>query len=760
MSAMVTVERWSNWACAGGVALGAVDVLEGTYGVALDASDACSLTIRHEARVPVGIRDVLRVVDAAGTVREYRVQSRSRVLADGRRTVSGLSPIADLGTAGRVRAINGGVTRYDLGGILTPAQFVTGYILTNLAADGLSWLSSGTFEIATLVTLTAPGDGWSRLDWLRQIANIAGAELRLRRTGETGYAIDMLAAIGASSVMAPVALGKNVIELATTEDDIELATAITVYGATQSGETLPANIGENAWTIGTITGSGPYWLPLTDPNGGAGPVAFASQFGTASTSQGAYLLTKTATTVQIVDSRISPDVAVQVSATTGLAAGDLVQIVADATATRLTELRAPNVSRLHRTDTVSTIRGERNLVKNGDLRTWTTASSLAEFSSVGSGTYAQGGSSAVMAHHEYPRNTPTALSGLVLNGAALTGATSISVRGAPPYARFYPWERFKVAGENNPYDITTYAQADASGVVTLLFGVGYVTAALTADYADGTAVTMFLSNDGVSPSGVQRPSAFPDDNGGRALLRLCTYSTSFGNLVPDGTALHLQHAGYRVLYKTGLPYVNVSAAVTIRAVSAISGINMPALALRDTVSGAIVSSVRAASVASGATSHQIITCERLLSADTTLAPCLYGGAAGFVSDVAGSAPPQFVAVRWVMMWLASLSGGAIPPQLGDAPYANLLFQRGNAALLARTLASRQITATLRDLSTAAGYSVTRESLVLGATLPLDDLGISVRIVGITYNATDPSDVQVVLDSRPTALATFLAAKVG
>lgn len=738
MSGVITVERWSNWACAGGVALGSVDVLEGTYNVALDASDACALTIRHDARVPVGIRDVLRVVDAAGTVREYRVQSRSRVLADGRRTISGLSPIADLGTSGRVRTIAGGLTRYDVGGILTPAQFVSSYILTNLAADGLSWLTAGTFEVSTLVTLTAPGDGWSRLDWLRQIADIAGAELRVRRTGETGYAIDMLSAIGASSVMAPVALGKNVIELATTEDDIELATAITVYGATPTGETLPAGIGENAWTVGTITGAGPYWVPLTDPSAGGGPIAFASQFGTASTSQAAYLLTKTATTVQVLDSRISPDQAVQVAATTGLAAGDLVQIVADATATRLTELRAPNVSRLHRTDTVTTLRGERNLARNGDLATWTSATDLPEFT-------AQGGT---LPYAEYPRDTPTTLSSLVLNGALASGVATVSLRGAPAFARFYVDESFLVVGQTNYMTNSAYAVADSGGNVTLTL---QSFTSLTATQPDGTAVAAF-------GSGAQRPASFPSDNANRSVLRF-GYGSTGTSTVPSPTSRRLQGSALRVKYVSALPYVNASVGLTIRNAhtSALTGVNLPALALRDNTASTILSSVRAASVALNATAHQIITCESLLTADTTVDLALWPGAAG--QGVIGILP-SFVGVRWVMMWFASASGSAIPPIVGDSAYGNRLFQRGNAALLARTLVSRQIRATLRDLSTAAGYSITREALVLGATLPLEDLGVSVRIVGITYNATDPTAVEVVLDSRPTALATFLADKVG
>lgn len=730
MSDLARVERWSNFAAAGGVALGSVEVLDGSFGVALDSSDSCSFTIRHDPRVPVGLRDVLRVTDTAGTVREYRVQSRSKTLADARRTVTGLSPLADLGSSGRVRTITGGLTRYDVGAMLTSTQIIDSIVLTNLAADGLTWWSRGTIEPSKVVTLNAPAEGWTHLEWLRAIADDTGGELRARRVGETGYAIDIVTALGSTAVLAPIALGRNLLELTDSDDDSEVATAITVYGATPAGESLSAGIGENAWTIGTITGSGPFWVPLTDPAAGAGPVAFASQFGTAAGTQGAYLLTKTGTTVQITDSRISPDNAVSVAATTGLTAGDLVQIVANANATRLSELRAPNVSRLFRTDSAAEVRGERNLVRNGNLATWSSVSALANWT-------AQGGTLLV---GEYPRTTPATATGIVLNGTITAGATSIGFRNAPAGARFFPYERFTIAGGGLANEVAAVAVADGSGVgtITLLSGTAI-------GHTDGAALSFFAS-------GPIRPSpTFPSENESRALLRLCTNSTGT-NAVPVATSLRLQSEAFTVKYVSGLPYLSAAIGLSVHnaTASAITGVNVPALAIRNNAAGTILASVRAANIPATTTAHSVISCETLLTVDRTVDVSIWGG----------TAQATFVAVRYVLLWLASGSASEIPPAFGDAAFGNQLWQRGNRALLARTLVSRQIRATLRDLSSAAGYSVTREMLTLGGSITLTDLGVTVRIVAIEYNPLDPSDVRVLLDSRPTALAKYLANRVG
>lgn len=739
---IVEVELWSDWSCvSGSVAIGALLVLSGTYADQLDNSDALTATIQADARVPVTIRNVVRVTDALGVVREYRIKAIGATLVDDRQTIRGLSPYADLNTLGLVRSTTGGVTSYAVGGRYTATEFVDTFVLANLAADSASWLERGTVDPTALETITAPEEGWTRSEWLRQLADRYGVELRLRRNGSTNYLIDLLTAVGSSAADVPVAMGKNLLAAQNDADDGELCTAITVLGAIEDGATVPADIGDNAWELGTIPGSAPYWIPLTDPAGGAGPVAFASQFGAASGSQGAYLLRSDAGTTQITDSRTTPDNAVLVAATTGLTAGDHVQFVADTSATRLKELRAPNVSRLHRSDRLPTVRGERNLVPNALLLDWANVFTPASWT-------AQGGTLGV---GEYERATPATIAGLVLDGAHAGGAPGINFRSAPANARFFGGEYFVVGG--SPFRIgNTVAQASGAGVGSFVFASG----TLPGPLADGTAITMF----GQAP---KRPVSFPTERDANNVMRLL--SNGAGAMPPSATSVRMQSAAFTVKYVAGaLAQLNAAVAFTMHNGSGGSVGNLdagaaitedPALVATRRLPGVMIrNNATATRLAWGICSRQIpndttqdetASCSATLTADTTVDICILPGTSDTI----------FNGARWVTVWLGPTTN--VPPYPGS--WGNLLWQRGNRALVARALGSRQIQCSLRDLSVAAGFSITRESVTLGGTVTLEDIGLTVRILAITYSLTDPGNVLLTLDAQPTRLTRFLAERV-
>lgn len=745
MTIPIAAERWSDWACAGGVSTGALVVLEGSFGDALDNTDACQLTYIHDPRVAVGLRDVIRITDGTGTVREYRVQSLTKTLADGRRTLHGISPLADLTTAGLVRTLSGGVAYYNVGAILTPTQIIDTYVLANLAADGITWLARGTVSSTTVVTLTAPTGGWTRLEWLRQLANLSGTELRLRRNGETQYLIDLVTAVGSSAAAVRVALGKNLTDLQASTDDGDLATAVTVQGTVLAGTTVPAGIGENAWTIGTISGAGPYWVPLSDPAGGAAPIAFASQFGTATGSQAAYLLTNSATTVQITDSRITPDYAVSVAATAGLTAGDLVQLVADSSATRLNELRSPNVSRLHRVDTgASTIGGSRNLLRNGEFATWTNTTTLGTWYNPAAGRIA-----------EYPRSLPTTETAMVCDGAATFGASSFTFRGVTPGRRFYRREQLSIGGQiNYVADYIVVADETGRGTINLI-------STINPGAADGAAVTWYLINQSGFTNMPSRPASFPNENGNASVVRLQLNSNV--GVPADNFNYGIASAVTTVKYVAGaLATLNVAAGITVGVGTLVGTVGspttlnplwLPTLQLLQGSNNTVAGTVRGtASVGSAlnplSTNHITLSTSTLLSADGTYFARV---TAGYVEDF-GNYRHSWQGVRWVTLWLGPATGQST----GDAPAGNQLWQRGNRALAARSLSAQQLKVSFRDLSAASGYSLTREQLTLGGSIVLDDLGVTVRVVALTYNAIDPADVQVLLDSRPTRLVKFLA----
>ena len=749
MTVSTKVELWTDWECAGGTAVGQLLVLDGTFSEALDNTDGITLSVLNDDRVTIALRQVLRVTDANGTVREYRVQSRGNNLSDARRSIKGLNVLADLATTGLVRTVSG-TTTYAVGGTGSPASLIDTYVLANLAADSVSWLGRGTVDSTASITLTAPASGWTRLEWLRAIANATGLELRLRRNGASSYLIDLLTSVGSTASTVPLAFGKQLLDVQDDDDDGDLATAVTVLGATASGATTPYGIGENAWTIGTISGAGPYWVPLADPAGGAAPIAFASQFGTASGSQAAYLLTNSATTVQITDSRITPDYAVSVAATAGLTAGNLVQLVADTSATRLTELRAPNVSRLHRVDTgASTIGGPRNLVVNGNVSSWTNTTTLGAWYNPASGHVA-----------EYLRSSPTTETAMVCDGAATFGASSFTFRGVTPGRRFYRREQLSIAGQiNYVADYVVVADGTGRGTINLI-------STINPGAADGAAVTWYL----VNPSGFtnmpSRPASLPSEGSSTSMVRL--QQTPNVGVAADNYLYGIASPVITAKYVPGvLSTLNVAAGITIGVGSLVGTVGsptaitnstwLPMLELLTGSNNTVAGTVRGTASVSGSlatfsTNHLTLATSTTLTADTAVFARV---TAGIVEDFANFRH-SWQGVRWVTMWLGDASGAV---SAGDGPAGNQLWQRGNRALAARALASQQLRVSLKDLSVAAGYVITREQLTLGGRVELVDLGLTVRVVAITYSALDASNVQVLLDSRPTRLIKFLAERV-
>lgn len=741
MTATVTAELWSDWPCAGGTRLGMLTLARGTYSDAVDNSDALSATVLDDTRATPALRRVVMLTDPAGVLRGYRLAAAGRTRTDRLWAIRGASALTDLASYGLVRTISGGLTSYAVGGRYTATEFIDTLVLANLSADGLSHWARGTIDTTGYETITAPEAGWTRLEWCREVADRFGLELRARFNGSTSILIDLVTRTGGTATAVHVAFGKNLIRLQDDQDDGELATAITVLGAAVDGATAPADIGDNAWTLGTIPGGAPYWIPLTDPAGGAGPVAFASQFGTAAGSQAAYLLRSDGGTTQITDSRIAPDNAVLVAATTGLTAGHHVGIVADSGATRLTELRAPNVARLHRTDRLDEARGERNLLRNALLLNWADVFTPALWA-------AQGGTLNV---GEYPRDTPATLSGIVTNGAQLAGAGGINFRGAPANARIYSGE-YLVAGAA-PYRVgNVVAVADGAGVGSIVFATG----TLPAPIADGQSIT-FL---GQAP---KRPTSFPTERDANNLMRLLNNGS--GTMPPSATSLRMQSEAFTVKYIAGpLAQVNAAVAFTMHNGSGASVGNLdagaaitddpdlvvtrrlPGVMLRNNSTAARLDyGICAQRIANDTTQDETATCSATLTADTTIDVCILPGASDTI----------FNGARWCTVWLGPSTG--VLPYPGS--WANLLWQRGNRALLARDLGTRQIACTLRDLSRAAGYSLTREQLVLGGDIVLDDLGITVRLLRITFDALNLDNPELQLDAMPTRLKQFLAERV-
>ena len=732
-----SVELWSDWpGAAGATAIGALTLVDGSFSEALDNSDMCAVTVVRDARVPVALENVIIISIVGLPYFGFRVTSIGETLLDERLTIRGMGPFGDLNTRGLVRSVVAGQPTFALGGRMAPADVLDDIVLPSLADDDAPYWIAGTIEPTAPETLTAPATGWTASEWLRQLADRTGSEVRARIDAIISLAIDVVARVGASAADVPIMYGKNLLTLFSDQNSGELASAVTVLGDVPSGGTLPASIAENAWTLGTIPGVAPYWIPLTDPAGGAAPIAFDDQ------CVGLYLLRSDGGTTQITDSRAS-DSAVLVAATTGLTAGQHVQIVADASATRMHELVTPGVKRLHRTDSLSGARGERNLLLNG------------LFLSGAANWTAQGGTCKTSS---YPRTSPATFTGIVTNGSTAAASASISLRGFTPGDRLWLNEAFAITGKTvsgnpNPRVGNDYVEADGSGFVTITFLSG----TLDALTADGTAVTMLTA-------GLKRPTAFPTEPDCADVLRFL--SAGVGTMPPGATNVRLQSDAFTVKYIAGpLAQINVAAGFTMHNGngSAIGNLDagtaiteelaltvdrrLPGVMLRNNATAArLAYGIALRQIANNTTQEEVVTCSTTLTADTTLDVCLLP-----------AFQPQslYAACRWVSVWLGPSTD--VPPYQGS--WANKLWQRANRILVGRSLSARQLRVSLRDLSRAAGYSLTRESLTLGGTVTLVDLGITVRIIAITYDLIDVGNVEVLLDSRPTKLLTYLAERV-
>ena len=742
----IRVDLWSEWPGAVGASpIGELTVVRGSFSEALDNTDSMSLTVARDARVVPTLGAVVVISIISKPHYGFRISSIDETIDAETIGLRGLGPFADLNTRGLVRSVSQGLTEYAIGGRLSPADIVDTIVLPSLVSDAGAHWTRGTIDPTLSEDITAPATGWSPSEWLRELATRTGAELRVRIDGLTSLVIDLFTRVGSTAPTAVVESGVDLLSFSYSRSDADLLSAVTVLSDVPTGDTRPASIGENAWVIGTVPGVAPYWIPLTDPAGGAGPVAFASQFGTASGSQGAYLLRSDAGTTQITDSRTTPDNAVLVAATTGLTAGHHVQIVADSSANRLSELRAPNTIRRHRTDRLEGTPGGRNLVRNGTMTSWAAPTTPNNWTAQG-GTCKSG---------QFARTSPATFSGIVTNGSTAAGAASISLRGFTPGDRLWLNESFAITGKTvsgspTPRVGNDYVEADGSGHVTITF----LTGTLDALTADGTAVTMFT----IAP---KRPTTFPTEPDLVDVLRLL--SAGSATMPPSATSVRLQSDAFTVKYIAGpLAQVNVAAAFTMHngngstignldAGAAITeelaltvDRRLPGVMLRNNATAArLAYGIALRQIANNTTQDEVVTCSATLTADTTIDICLLP-----------AFQPQslYASCRYIT---ASLGPVVDMPPVNGA-WDTRRWQRANRLLLSRGLTSRQVRITMRELALMTYDAAGRNALTLGGMVRLPDLGEELRVVSITYDLADPGNDEVLLDTRPVSDLMYFA----
>lgn len=734
MALYAEIEYWSDYPAAGGIRKGAVSgAARCVVTPTIDGAGSCELEVPEDVASGILRGYVVRIEDALGAIYEYRIRKRTRTLGGTHRTLVGQDPLLELATVGPISQTVGPITSLDINGLYTPTEWIDTFILPYLTTRGMTYWSRGTVDFTAQIRLPIAEGGYTPLGLLRAIQEQTGGELQAIRVGTTGYQIALVTRVGSSAPTVQIELGRNLLALTEDEDDQDMASVVIPQGAMQTNG-LPADIGENAWVIGTITGAGPYVVPLTDPAGGAAPVAFDDQLN------GLYLLRSDGGTTAITDSSATGST-VTVAANTGLTAGEYVQIVKDASANRMTELTNPTqTARIIRVSSDSAQRGERNYLRNPLFLNWTDYFTPLLWSATGG----------AMAVGQYPRNTPASHSGIVTNGSQTAGAGGINFRGAPANSPFYANEYLVVGG--NGYRVgNTVALADGSGNGSIVFASG----TLPSTVADGQPVTFF----GQAPT---RPATFPTERESNNVLRLLSTGGS-STIPPTASQARLQSEAITIKYVTGtLSQLNAAAGWTITNGSgsdvgntdggglitedfaSMANRGMPGIMLVDGTPTRLAYSFILQKVPASSTINAVTTLSYTMTADKTVRLCLIS-----------SNTAMFMGCRWVALWLGD-ANATTPIAFAQG---NKLWQRGNRELLARALAVKNVSVTFRDLATVLGYIPTAENVQLGGNVYLGDLGITARVVGMTLDMVNPDQSTVTLDARSPNLVRFLMEKI-
>lgn len=361
---------------------------------------------------------------------------------------------------GRIRDETGSATTYTVDpGEATVTELLERHVLTNLAADGLSWLSLGTITKDVRVKLSA-FTHWSRGQLLTAIEQAAGGEFTLRAlANDAGYALDFAETYepGADEILLECPGFARAITR--TVDLLQAASVVTPFG------TDGAPLGEIDWTGGAAIGAGPYWIPLTDPEGGEPPIREDGQFATT------YLGLPDGTSLYILDSRAS-DSAVKVGALGTYATGQAVVFWETATGRPVTWIDSPSGLASPRGRCVATVRvaasgSRRNLLSNSGLQTDATG-----YSSVNGSAHGVEIARAELGVTETAQANGT-------RGAGTGTGTPFAIDGRVPMSWVRKGDPIDVTGTT--YTVNAWAITDLTGRATVSMASG-----LTADLPDAT----------------------------------------------------------------------------------------------------------------------------------------------------------------------------------------------------------------------------------------------------------------------------------
>jgi hypothetical protein len=336
MARLARVEVWTAVECAGGVRLAMLPVIAAARETMVH-QDIGTLVLRVPLETTgsdqLRERRVVRTVQTDGTYQEWVITGlRDAHTTDGLQTeVTASEPAILLATAcvvTRTEADGTVIPDFEVLG-LTPTQHLSGFLVPNLAAANVPWVTIGTISSTARVDLTYGWDG--PLAVIKRLAELTGTEWQFRRVGTTGYAIDLMARVGSASVTLDARLGRNLRGIKRTRSVTEQVTRCYPRGV-DLGDGIRASMARNRWRVTNITGT---TLTLADPAGNEGPLLVDDQLN------GYYLRLAPAGTPTAITDCTAATQAVVVASAAGLAEDDLVEVCRTSTGGDLLYLDDP-----------------------------------------------------------------------------------------------------------------------------------------------------------------------------------------------------------------------------------------------------------------------------------------------------------------------------------------------------------------------------------------------------------------------------------
>ena len=676
------LQLWDAPSCEpGAVCLGVLSPwVSATGSEAVGTPAALRVVVPREVADAVALADgqCIRVVSQSRGEQWWMVQQVTDSDGDAGAVTVTAGPLRTLLTVrGLVRTTAAGSPSYRLTpGPATVTTLLNTLVLTNLSDDGLTWLSLGTID-ATAVLDLGTLDRVTRAGVLERIEQATGHTARLRALTSggvlTGFAIDVVDDVAAGLDTVPLSVGAGVAQLSRTRDAVRAATVALPFSTT--GQPMDGC----EWVIDSVTGAGPAWIALRDPDAGLPfPIREDDQLN------GYQLVQRDGTQTVITDSR-SSDSAAQVSTVGTLAAGQRVTIltaggvVAPQSVTTPAGLAGPR-GILTGTVVTSTTDARRNAVANPVMATWSSLTAATDW------THNQGTAGSPIEFQRYARTTPTTwtanISQVITNGVAYT---SLTFTGATANSIVFRGEWVNVLALGSPaFQVVANAtvQANGSGAGTLTFTS--VTAPLTIPLGDGTLAVVSTSTN------AQRPSGFPLEGAaaGTDVMRMGfgAWSRGFGAAPVLNTDPRVENTATLIPFDAARPFLFLRAGFTVKNFDTgviNDSINpyLPAVALIEP--GGTYGIVRAAAQAAGSvpglsTAHLEASCSLQMTAALTVRAAAYAAICQAVSGGAISTS-GLTYLRWVSMWLAA-SADETPMGVMAGSGSNAMWHRAQDVL--------------------------------------------------------------------------------